>query len=549
MSGNAKANARWTDDVYNYVPMKSTWVLLLLSALLLAGCTGGKFSERANAGNSSTLRYPIPELTKLDPALVQDGDTIDVLHQVFEGLVIWNEASEPTPGLAEKWEIGDDDRTYTFTLKKGVKFHNGREVTADDVKYSLERATGPALKSPTAATYLYAIEGFKDFTEGKAEELRGVKVIDPSTVQITIDKPRPYFISCLTFQAAAVVCKEAVKGKGEITEVSEMVGTGPFIADTYTPDQEIVLKANPDYRDGAPKLERIVRPIIKDAATRLNKFKTGELDLTRIERQDIEGLQNDDKFKDQIKYFPRPSMYYVGFNVTSPPFNDPRIRQAFALAIDKNQIVNETMGGVNEVANAIVPPGLPAHRPDAPAYPFDVERAKKLLAEAGYPGGKGLPTLVMSHRDGQPDVKLVAENVVTQLRQNLGVEAKTQMLPWNGYLDRHTKKELPFFHMRWGADYLDPENFLSTLLASYGNENKINYKNLRYDALCREADSLVGDDERRWELYKEAEDIVLKDAPFIPIYYQRDAELISPRVKNMRESVFGHLPHNKTTLE
>ena len=211
--------------------------------------------------------------------------------------------------------------------------------------------------------------------------------------------------------------------------------------------------------------------------------------------------------------------------------------------------VYNILGDINEVANSIVPPGLPSHRKDAPAYKFNPAEAKKLLAAAGYPNGQGLPTLVLSHRDGQPDVRTVAEAVVTQLRQNLGVQAKTQMLPWNAYLDRNNRKQLDFFHMRWGADYPDPENFLSTLLASYGNENKTNYKNPEYDALCMQADTMVNNDEERWRLYNKAEDIVLKNGPFVPIYYQRDAELISPRVKNMRESVFGHLPHTTTSLE
>jgi ABC-type transport system substrate-binding protein len=482
--------------------------------------------------------------------MVQDGDSIDVLQQVYEGLTAWGENSQPVPGLAEKWDLSEDGRTYTFTLRKGVKFHNGREVTADDVKYSLERAIGPALGSPTVATYLNTIVGFAELNSGKAKNLSGLKVIDPHTVSITIDKPRPYFLGRLTYPASFVVCKEALNNDGEIVDVKQMVGTGPFKAESYTPDQIITMVANKEYRGGPPKLEKIERPIIKDAVVRLNKFRSGELDLTRVERQDIPSIQAESELKDSLKFFARPSLYYVAFNFkTYKPFQDERVRAAFAMAIDKEDIVKNILGDINEVANSIVPPGLPSHRKDAPAYKFNPAEAKKLLAAAGYPNGQGLPTLVLSHRDGQPDVRTVAEAVVTQLRQNLGVQAKTQMLPWNAYLDRNNRKQLDFFHMRWGADYPDPENFLSTLLASYGNENKTNYKNPEYDALCMQADTMVNNDEERWRLYNKAEDIVLKNGPFVPIYYQRDAELISPRVKNMRESVFGHLPHTTTSLE
>ena len=156
--------------------------------------------------------------------------------------------------------------------------------------------------------------------------------------------------------------------------------------------------------------------------------------------------------------------------------------------------------------------------------------------------------MVMNHRDGQPDVKLVAEALVTQLRQNLGINVTTQQYPWLTYLDKHNKRELKLFHMRWGADYLDPENFLSLLLASYGNENKVNYKNPTYDALCKKGDTWLGDEAERIKLYQQAEDIVLADAPFVPIYFEKQAELISPRVSGLRESAFGHLPHTTVTL-
>jgi ABC-type transport system substrate-binding protein len=218
------------------------------------------------------------------------------------------------------------------------------------------------------------------------------------------------------------------------------------------------------------------------------------------------------------------------------------------MAVDRDAICAGVLGGINKPARAIVPPGIEAHRDDAPALAFNPAKAKELLAQAGYPNGQGFPAVVMSHRDGQPDVKLVAEALVTQLRQNLGIKATTQEIPWLVYLDKHNKKQLPLFHMRWGADYLDAENYLSTLLASYGNENKVNYANPAYDKLCSTADTMVGNEAERVRLYKQAEDIALDDAPFVPIYYEKAAELQSSRISGLRDSVFGHLPHTKVKL-
>ncbi len=524
-------------------------VLVLLAAILIAGCSGGSGSGNSVA-HGKVLRYPIPELTKLDPAMVQDGDTIDVIQQVFEGLVGWSTDSKVEPRLAESWTVSKDGRVYTFKIRKNVKFSNGRPLTADDFKYSIERAADPKLTSPTTATYLGAVVGVSEKLAGKAQEVKGVRVVDPNTLEITIDKPRPYFLGDLTYPASWAVCKEALKDGAEITAPEQMVGTGPFKAETFIPNEKISLVANKDYWAGAPKLDGIDRPIVKDANTRLNMFKTNQVDLTRVERADAVGIKADAALKDSLKFFDRPALYYVGLNCqTYAPFRDRRVRQAFAMAIDSDAVVKDTLNGDEAVAHCILPPSVLGHRDNADYIKFNVAAAKQLLAQAGFPDGKGMPPLTMNCRDGQSDVKAVAERVVTQLRQNLGVEAQVSTLPWTTYLKVHTENKLDFFHMRWSADYLDPQNFLSTLLTTHGAEQHNNYSNPQFDALCDRGDVMVNDEPGRLKLYAQAEDIVLQDAPFIPVYFERDAELISPRVKGLRESVFGHLPHTTTSLE
>jgi oligopeptide transport system substrate-binding protein len=530
--------------------MKWAAIVAGLAALsLLAGCGKGGFSAKESEGKGNVFRYPIPELTKLDPAVVQDGDTIDVLQQVYEGLTKWGEDNSVQPNIAEKWDISPDGRVYTFHLKHGIKFHNGRELTADDFKYSIERAANPSLKSPVVLTYLGDIVGVADKVNRKATEVSGVKVVDPYTLEITIDKARPYFLSRLTYPCSFAVAKEATQPDQEITDVKGMVGTGPFIADRFAPDQIIVLKANKNYHDGAPLIDSIERPIVKDALTRLNMFKNGQVDLTRVERQDIEGIKDDPKIKDSLHLFDRPSMYYMGMNVQLAPFTNKKVRQAFAMAVDRDKLCQDVLGGINKPAKAIVPPGMPGYRDDAPAFPYNPEKARQLLAEAGYPGGKGFPKVVMYHRDGQPDVKIMAEALVTELRQNLGIDATTQQVPWTTYLDQHNNNKHALFHMRWGADYFDPENFLSTLLASYGNENHVGYHNPEYDKLCSTADTMVGNPDQRIKMYQQAEDIALDDAVFVPLYYEKAAELISPRVHGIRDMALGHLPHITVKLE
>jgi len=526
--------------------------LFVAALLLLAGCGNrGGFSQRTSGQSTANVfRYPIvTNPTTLDPGAVQDGDTIDLIQQSFEGLVTWNENNELAPELAERWDIEDDGRTYVFHIKRGVKFHNGRELTAEDFKWSIERNLTPGFPSETNEQYLSDIVGVREKMAGQAQEVSGVQVVDPYTLKITIDKPRPYFLGKLTYPVSFAMAKEAAPASGPITKIEQMVGTGPFKVTKYEPNLIVELEAFADYHLGKPKLAKILRPIITDAQTRLNKYRQGEIDLVQLERADIKPLQADPKFKDHLHFMDRPSIYYVGFcQPALPVFKDRRVRRAFAMAIDKDEIANDTLGGINQKATGIVPPGVPGHRPNANAIPYDPEGARRLLAEAGFPGGKGFPALKLTFREKRTDIRTVAEKVASQLSRNLNIDVQLQTLEWGSYLNAWNNQKLPFFHMRWAADYLDPENFLSHMLATYGPENKIGYVNQEYDRLCSTADVML-DMEARLPLYAQAEDIALQDAPWIPIYYQRDAELINPRVKGLRTSLFGHLPHYTVSIE
>lgn len=528
-------------------------VALLVLALSLAGCSGKKFSETQSQQTASNiLRYPIPtKPTTLDPGVVRDGDTIDLLQQVFEGLVAWGTDNKPQPMLAEKWDVEDGGKTYVFHLKHGIKFHNGREVTADDFKWTWERNCSPELASATIDSYLGDVVGVKEMKAGAAKSISGVTVVDPYTLKVQIDKPRPYFLGKLTYIVSAVMAKEALQGGKEISGVEQMIGTGPYKATKYVPDQLVTLTANADYHDGKPPIDGIERPVILDSVTRLNKFKAGEVDMCLIQRQDVDGLKADTKFASMLHYYARPSIFYIGMNSSGKdyaPFKNRDVRRAIGMAIDRERITKQVLGDVNEPAYTIIPPGVPGHRDKGEGLPYDVEGAKKLLASAGYPDGKGLPPLELRFRDGYRDISIVAEDVAAQLKENLGLDVSLKVTEWKAYLDRDTKGQNAFYHMRWAADYLDAQNFLSTLLASYGPENHHGYNNPEFDKLCSEADVSFDEDERA-KIYAHAEDIVLQDAPWVPLYFQRDVELINPRVEGLRESLFGHLPHTTVSLK
>lgn len=522
------------------------WPVAAVALGLLAGC--GNFSSRRATAKENTLRHAIlTNPTTLDPAIVQDGDTIDLLQNVYEGLVGWSVDNQPTGLIAESWEAKDNGQVWVFHLRKGVKFSNGREVTADDVKFSIERACDPQMKSQTADAYLSDIVGVTDKVNGKAKEVSGVKVVDPATVEIDLKQPTPYFLGRLTYIVSAIVPKEVVPAT-EIKDIKQCVGTGPFIVKEYYPDQLVVLDANPNYWGGRPKLDHIERPVIIDAQTRLNKYKNGELDILLLQRQDVNALKKDPVLGKEIVAYPRPSIWYVAMNqLVYAPFKDRNVRRAFAMAIDRDKIVNELLEGLNTKADSIVPPGIKGHRDEAAVLPYDVAQAKKLLADAGYPNGKGMPPLTLTFRESYPDIKVVAEAVASQLNTNLGVNVKLQTMEWRSFLEKYNHKQLEFSHMRWAADYLDPQNFLSQMLATWGPENKFGYDNPEFDRLCKLGDTTLEYD-KRVPYYQQAEDIALQDAIWIPIYFQKDYELHKPAVSGLRESLFGHLPHTTTRI-
>ncbi|MBX3096689.1 MAG: peptide ABC transporter substrate-binding protein [Fimbriimonadaceae bacterium] len=528
---------------------------VLLGLLLAIGCGnggGGGFSDRpTNQGDGAggnVLSYPIANNpTSLDPHKVQDGDTLDIVQQVYEGLVGWSTNNEPVGLLAEKWEISEDGKTYTFTLKKDVKFHNGQVMTADDVVWSLERACSPRLASPTATAYLDDIVGVTDKFAGTAETIAGVKKVDDHTVSLTLKRPTPYFLGKLTYLTCAVMPKDMAPLDKDLTDLSQMIGTGPFKMTKFDPEQRVYMEAFADYHGGRPQLDAIERLVMGDAVTRLNAYKTGKVQLVQLERQDVEGVKAD--YGDQLHYLPRPAIWYIGLNqLAYEPFKNRDVRRAFAMAIDRDKIVNDLLGGVNQPAMSIVPPGVPGHRDEANYIKYDPAAAKALLASAGYPDGKGLPALQLKFRDERPDIRIASEAIAGQIRQNLGVEVTLQAQEWGAYLEAFNRKQQGFYHMRWAADFLDPQNFLSHMLATWGPENKLGYNSADFDRLCAEGDKTL-DMATRIPLYQQAEDVVLQDAVWIPLYFQKDVELQVPNLTGMRDSLFGHLPHTTTTLK
>ncbi|HLF77608.1 MAG TPA: ABC transporter substrate-binding protein, partial [Dehalococcoidia bacterium] len=382
---------------------------VILFALACGGDSGGggsggdPLSPSNNQGGTSRSAGDLSLLggdpITLDPALAGDAGSATYIAEVFGGLVTISKDLKIEPDIAESWEVSPDGKVYTFKLRRGALFHDGRPVTAEDFKYSLDRTAklGQSV-SATADAYLGDIVGARDVTRGRADTISGVKVIDSSTLQITIDAPKSYFLAKLTYPTAFVVDKSQVESNPR-NWTRKPNGTGPYKIVEWRLNERIILQANDRYHLGAPSVKRVVYNLAGGSS--LTQYENGEIDVSGIGISDIERVQSSrDPLSKEYVSGPNLSISYIGFSAKTPPFDDPKVRQAFAAAIDREQIARVVMKGMLPVANSIMMPGLPGYNQNAKAIPFDPARAKQLLAESKYKDARGLGNVTMTEMGG-----------------------------------------------------------------------------------------------------------------------------------------------------
>lgn len=531
--------------------MKTSSIYGLLGASLVffaggCGTSGGGFSSRTAAASKTVFRYPSATApTTLDPAKAQDIETIETLSNTYAPLVDYDEKNNLTGELAESWEVMDGGKKYRFKLKN-AKFSDGSPLTAEDVKASWERALSKEIASSTAETYLGDIVGAKEVASGATSELKGVVIVDPRTIEVTIDAPKPYFLGKLTYLCCRIVKK--TQGKKEITTIADSVASGPFKLTEYLPDQIVTLSRNDEFYGDKPILEKIQRKVVKDAATRMNLFKRGEADYITVEKQDWKKAKEDPALKDQIKFINRPAIYYLLLSGKAyAPFKDRSVRRAVAMAIDRDRIANKILNGV-PVANRWLPEGIIDQKPSVEALKFDPSAAKKELAASTFGSAEKLPELEIIVRSDNADAKYVAEAIFNDLKNNLGMKVKVKSLEWGAMLKARNRGELPAAFLNWFGDYIDAQNFLSLLMTSTASANFDQWSNPEFDALCAKAD-VEPVAANRSKLYAEAESVMLAEVPRVPLYHGVDGVLISPRVNGIRYSLLGALPHTKVSLK
>ena len=514
-------------------------LLTLVCLLAVAGQT---------PADDGVYRRPIAnDPSTLDPALIGDIYGRSVAQQIFDGLVSFDQTLAITPSLAQFWRASRDGLTWTFSLRKGVHFHHGREVTADDVVYSLTRVLDPRLKSG-AADFFTNIRGAPDFRRGDVSRVAGLVALDRYTVQVSLAEASVPFVSVLAVGQAKIVPRDLVERDPAAFGVKP-VGSGPFRFERWERGREIVLTPNPEYFDGPPRLSRLVYRIFPGGELdhMYQEFLKGELEDTQPPTRDYRRAVTGGRHV----YVRRPmfSVRFYGFNTRIKPLDDRRVRQAVVAAVDREAIVEEAHLGKHTPARGIVPPGTLGFNPALVAPGHDPRRARALLAEAGYPGGRGLPKIEIWSSVTNDAIQREHELIRRSLSA-VGIQAEFKYLTdWPVFSRALTEGRLPAFLYAWYADVPDPDNFLTKLFHSSSPRNYARYRNPVVDELL-EAARATPDPQRRVELYRRAEQVIVDDAVIVPIWHYNYERLFQPWVRSVEVNGLGdpYIPMRKVWL-
>ncbi|HAX18221.1 MAG TPA: hypothetical protein DCY00_06470 [Actinobacteria bacterium] len=474
------------------------------------------------------MRMHLNEPVSLDPPNAYESEGIQVVRQIWDGLFTYDpETLETVPELCEKYEISDDLLTYTFYIKKGVKFHSGKELTAQDFVYSWTRV---ALKDTASylAYHLSAIEGYDACQDGSSMELTGVKALDDYTLQVTLQYPYADFVNTLGHVVFYPVNKESIEAAAD--KAGEMPdGTGPFKFVSWTHDQSIELVRNDDYYGQKAYLDGVKYVIIPEQETAFLEFQAGNLEFTEIPVGQRASTEADPNLKDGVIIHPILGLYYYGMNLQAEPFKDNlALREAIIYAIDRQNICDVINEGISSPATGFVPPGIPGFQENAMDYTYDPEMAKQKLEEAGYPNGEGLETLNLGFNTGSGHEK-IAEAIQADLAE-IGITMEIEGFEWGTMLEKAASGEIIFYRLGWLADYPTMDNFLYPLFHSGSSDNYSDYNNPVVDQLLVEARSTV-DETERIAKYREVEKTILKEAAFAPIYFYGTSRVVKTYVK------------------
>lgn len=491
----------------------------------------------------------------IDPQLNSAVDGSTIIHNAFEGLMREDSTGKIVPAVAEKYDVSEDGTVYKFYLRKDAKWSDGEPVVAGDFEYAWKRALDPEIAAEYAYQLYYIKNGEAFYTkqDGVTVDDIGVKALDDNTLEVTLEAPCPYFLSLAAFPTYFPVRQDIVEANGERWALSPetYVGNGPFKMSEWVEKESMTFVKNENYWDAASvKLETLQVKLIDDEVTYLSAFKAGELDIIESPPQaEIPTLTANGT----AKIYPYLGTYFYVINLSDNGKNvdakadeflrNPKVREALTLAIDRTLIVDKVAQGGQEPATSYVPKGVldsagKEFQKDYLPPTADIEQAKKLLEEAGYPNGEGAPTITFTFNTGSGH-QMIAQAIQDMWKKNLGINIELKNEEWAVFQDTRTNFQYSIARHGWIADYNDPMTFLDMWTTGNGQNNS-GYSNKEYDDLINAAKVEI-DDAKRTEMLHKAEDILMEDLPILPIYFYTNVLCINPKVQDVYKSPLGQM--------
>ncbi|KLI53014.1 peptide ABC transporter substrate-binding protein [Brachyspira hyodysenteriae] len=532
--------------------MKKIFILFMIFISFIISCSNNKSED-----GISIFINTGPEPNTIDPSINVTSDAIFYLMHTFEGLLEKDMNGKLIPGVAESWEISEDGLTYTFKLRTNSKWTDGKTVVAGDFVYSWQRVVDPA----TGSQYGYQhdpVKNAKAITAGDMpKESLGIKAIDDYTLEVQLEAPTAYFLELLTFPTFYPLRKDIIEQYGDewTLNADTYIGNGAFKLIERNRDESLVMVKNTNYwniEDIVP--DKITFVLMENETASVAGVKAGSLHFARsFPRQDIKTLQNEGL----IVIKPRISSYYYCLNLTNEILKDVRVRRALSLAIDRNYIVEQITRGGEKPAGALVPFGISDYEGDfrenggeyiditKDGYVKNVEEAKKLMAEAGYPNGEGFPVMEFKADPGL-HVKIF-EAVQQMWKENLGIDVTLTQEEWAVFLQTRYDRNITMARGAWNGDFDDPVNFMALCL-SYSPNNYSVYSNKAYDDMINEV-MLSGDQKFRMQTMHKAEEMLMREEAIIPIYYYTEPLLVSPKLKDVYYDSLGFHKFHHCYLE
>lgn len=517
--------------------------LVLVLALVVTGCASG--SKNESGANNNEFRINLAsEPPTLDPAQATDQVSFTVINAIYEGLTIIDENGNVQPGIAEKWDVSEDGKTYTFTIRSDAKWNNGDPITAHDFEFSWKRALDPKLvpKPSQYAYQMYYIEGAEAYNtgSGSVDDVK-INATDDHTLVVTLNAPTVYFESLLSTAIYFPVHQSVTENEAFAAAADTMITNGPFTMTEWKRNTSIVLEPSESYyaRDDI-KFAKVSFTMVNDSNSELNMYETGKLDYAgyptgALPTDQFASLK--EKYPNEFQIKGTASLYYYLINTTEAPFTNEKIRQALSLSIDRAAITEKVTLGGQIPAYGLVPPGIKGvedeyrNEVDDNYFQEDLELAKQLLAEGlAEEGLTELPAFSLTFNTNELHQK-VAEAVVDMWSNNLGVNAQIGNEEWGVFLDNRTAMNYQVARAGWGADYNDPISFIGLFTSKSGNNNT-GYANVEYDALVSQVDQST-DAAERVRLMAEAEKMIIDSHSIIPIYYYSTVYLMKPDVKGV----------------